>query len=147
MFEPKDDKLKLAIAIKEVVETPVLALCGTYDPQFMEELLSGGKVDMIGVGRALLADPFFPEKARTGNDDDIRPCLRCNLCVSGNYVPHIKYARRTARCTVNPVIGREREFLNGELFGLSDKPKQKVLVIGGGPGGMQAGYYGLRPRT
>ena len=137
MFEPKDDKLKLAIAIKEEVKTPVLALCGIYDPQFMEELLSVGKVDMIGVGRALLADPFFPEKSRTDNADDIRPCLRCNLCVSGNYVPHIKYARRTARCAVNPVIGREREFLNGELFGLPDKAK-KVMVIGGGPAGMQA---------
>ena len=138
MFTPRNNKVELAIAIKKVVKTPVLSLGGFNDPKYMEYLLAEGKVDMIGVGRALLADPFLPEKARTGNEDDIRPCFRCSLCISGNYIPHIKYARRTARCAVNPIIGREREFLNSELFGLSDKPKQNVMVIGGGPGGMQA---------
>lgn len=134
MFYPRGCNVYLAEAVKKAVRTPVATVGGLNDPEQMEEIIASGKADIVALARALVADPFLPEKARKGNADDITPCLRCNLCLSGSFVPYIKYATRVSRCTVNPVIGREFE----AKYTKAPSRLKKVLVVGGGPGGMQA---------
>jgi NADPH-dependent 2,4-dienoyl-CoA reductase/sulfur reductase-like enzyme len=89
---------------------------------------------MVTLGRALLADPYLPEKARKGNEGDITPCIRCNYCISQSFTPYVKYPTFITRCVVNPIIGREYDSQFIQLSG----GKKKVMVVGGGPGGMQA---------
>lgn len=134
MFYPRGCNVFLAEEVKKVVKTPVATVGGLNEPGHMEEIIASGKADIVALARALVADPFLPEKIKTGNADDITPCLRCNLCLSGSFVPYIKYATRVSRCTVNPITGREFE----AKYAKSPSKQEKVLVIGGGPGGMQA---------
>jgi NADPH-dependent 2,4-dienoyl-CoA reductase/sulfur reductase-like enzyme len=134
MFLPRGCNVYLAEAIKKVVKTPVNTVGALNNPAHMEEILESGKADMITLGRALLADPYLPEKARKGNEEDITPCIRCNYCISVNFTPYVKYAKSVNRCVVNPIIGREYE----SRFVQVSARKKKVMVVGGGPGGMQA---------
>jgi NADPH-dependent 2,4-dienoyl-CoA reductase/sulfur reductase-like enzyme len=94
----------------------------------MEKFIAEGHADCIALGRALLADPFLPRKAQAGRDEEITPCLRCGECHSG------MIKNRCIRCSVNPIIGREHEFFHP----IPVLRRKKVLVAGGGPGGMQA---------
>ena len=134
MFLTHGCNVYLAEAIKKAVKTPVTTLGGLNDPAHMEEILESGKADMVAMGRALLADPYLPDKARKGHADDITPCLRCNYCISQNFTPYVKYPTGITRCVVNPIIGREYE----SQFVRQSGGKKKVMVVGGGPGGMQA---------
>ena len=134
VFLPRGCNVYLAEAIKKAIKTPVATVGSLNDPAQIEEILEGGKADMITLGRALLADPYLPEKARKGNEDDITPCLRCNYCISQNFTPYVKYPRGIVQCVVNPIIGREYE----SRFVQASGGKKKILVVGGGPGGMQA---------
>jgi NADPH-dependent 2,4-dienoyl-CoA reductase/sulfur reductase-like enzyme len=86
------------------------------------------------MARALLADPFLPRKVMENRDDEIVKCLRCFTCMAE------RAATSTRRCTVNPLIGREME--GDEVFPAS--VKKKVLVAGGGPGGLYAAYTAAR---
>lgn len=134
MFLPRGCNVFLAEAVKKAVKTPVNTVGGLNDPAHMEEILASDKADMVTVGRALLADPYLPEKARKGQTADITPCLRCNYCISQNFTPYVKYPKGIVRCVVNPVIGRELE----HKFAQPSTSKKKVLIVGGGPAGMQA---------
>jgi len=134
MFLPRGCNVYLAEAIKKVVKTPVNTVGALNYPAQMEEILESRKADMVTLGRALLADPYLPEKARKGNEEDITPCIRCNYCISQSFTPYVKYPRGVARCVVNPIIGREYE----NRFVQTSGGKKKVMVVGGGPGGMQA---------
>ncbi|GAJ19872.1 unnamed protein product, partial [marine sediment metagenome] len=90
-----------------------------------EDILADGKADLIGMARALFTDPELPVKASRGEFDDIRKCIACNTCIDSLELGPI-------HCPVNPTLGRERE--------LEIKPaarKKKVLVIGGGPAGLE----------
>ncbi|ADK16884.1 FAD-dependent oxidoreductase [Clostridium autoethanogenum] len=118
----------LAAEIKKHVKTPVATLGGLNDPDMMEDIIASGKADIVEMGRQLMADPFFPEKALTGRKDDITKCCRCFSCF-GEYM-----TTRTTVCALNPVIGREREH---EAAFAPTIPK-KVLIAGGGPAGMSA---------
>ncbi|OAA90828.1 FAD-dependent oxidoreductase [Clostridium coskatii] len=118
----------LAAEIKKHVKTPVATLGGLNDPDMMEDIIASGKADIVEMGRQLMADPFFPEKALTGRKDDITKCCRCFSCF-GEYM-----TTRTTVCALNPVIGREREH---EAAFTPTIPK-KVLIAGGGPAGMSA---------
>lgn len=118
----------LAAEIKKHVKTPVATVGAFTDPAHMEEIIASGAADVVQLGRQSLADPDFPIKARTGRDDEINKCLRCNTCFAGNG------RHRILQCAINPEIGRE-------LLVRMTPPaenKKKVLVAGGGPGGMQA---------
>lgn len=127
-FESDMENRNLASAIKKVVSTPVCSV-GAYNfPQQMEEAITSGDCDCIALGRALVADPFLPKKVLDGKEDDIRPCLRCSDCMSS------MIAFRGMRCAVNPIIGRECDAFHP----LPVNQKQKVLIAGGGPAGMQA---------
>jgi len=101
----------------------------------MEEIIASGKADVVEMARQLLADNQLPNKVMENRDDEIVRCLRCFTCMAE------RASTFTRRCTVNPLIGRETEGF-GELP-KSPHPK-KVLVVGGGPGGLYAAYTAAR---
>ena len=128
MFSPHGVNVYLAAEIKKHVKVPVATIGALNDPAMMEDIIASGKADVVYMGRALLADPFLPEKIVSGNDDKIVKCLRCFTCMAE------RPTTQTRRCTVNPLIGREIE-------GTEVPPaarKKKVLVAGGGVAGLKA---------
>jgi len=118
--------VRFAEAVKSVVNIPVIAV-GRIDPVLGEKVLAEGKADLIAIGRGLIADPYLPQKAAEGRLEDISPCIACGRCLAGNS------ERVGVSCLVNPALGKEREY----TIEPAAKPK-KVLVIGGGPAGMEA---------
>ena len=134
MFKEHGCNVYLAAEIKKHVKIPVATLGGLNSPEQMEEIIASGKADVVYMARALLADPFLPRKVMANQDDEIVHCLRCFTCMAE------RAATSTRRCTVNPLIGREME-------GVEIQPapvKKKVLVAGGGPGGLYAAYTAAR---
>jgi 2,4-dienoyl-CoA reductase-like NADH-dependent reductase (Old Yellow Enzyme family)/NADPH-dependent 2,4-dienoyl-CoA reductase/sulfur reductase-like enzyme len=127
-FQKHGENSGLAAEIKKHVKTPVCTVGAFSEPDKMEAFLEESGVDCIAMGRALIADPFLPRKIQRGQIADITPCLRCGECQSG------MMRNRVMRCAVNPVIGREMEVFHP----IPTNEKRKVLVVGGGPGGMQA---------
>jgi NADPH-dependent 2,4-dienoyl-CoA reductase/sulfur reductase-like enzyme len=134
MFKEHGCNVYLAAEIKKHVSVPVATLGGLSDPAQMEEIIASGKADVVYMARALLADPFLPRKVMENREDEIVKCLRCFTCMAE------RAATATRRCTVNPLIGRE---LEGDE--IQPAPvKKKVLVAGGGPGGLYAAYTAAR---
>lgn len=134
MFKDHGCNVYLAAEIKKHVSIPVATIGALNDPEQMEEIIASGKADVVYMARALLADPFLPRKIMENRDDEIVKCLRCFTCMAE------RAATSTRRCTVNPLIGREIE-------GNEVRPavvKKKVLVAGGGPGGLYAAYTAAR---
>jgi 2,4-dienoyl-CoA reductase (NADPH2) len=115
-----------AARIKKRVGVPVIAV-GRIDPDEAESVIAQGKADFIAMGRKLLADPDLPNKIKTGQPEDIRPCIYCYVCVGEIFL------NRCLRCAVNPQTGHEFE-VNDQAA----SPAKEVLVIGGGPAGMEA---------
>jgi len=113
-------------AIKKAVKIPVSAV-GYLDPKAAEKVLKDGKADLICFGRRLMADPELPLKLAAGREDEIRPCLRCNVCLSDILLA------QPARCRINPFMGNEA------TLKISPAAKQKtVMIVGAGPAGMEA---------
>lgn len=134
MFKEHGCNVYLAAEIKKHVSIPVATLGGLNDPEQMEKIIASGKADVVYMARALLADPFLPRKVMENRDEDIVRCLRCFTCMAE------RAATSTRRCTVNPLIGRE---LEGDE--IQPAPvKKKVLVAGGGPGGLYAAWTAAR---
>lgn len=134
MFKNHGCNVYLAAEIKKHVSISVATIGALNDPEQMEEIIASGKADVVYMARALLADPFLPRKIIENRDDEIVKCLRCFTCMAE------RAATSTRRCTVNPLIGREIE-------GDEVRPavvKKKVLVAGGGPGGLYAAYTAAR---
>lgn len=134
MFLPHGSNVWLAEAIKKAVSIPVATVGGLNDPQMMEEIIASGKADVVEMARALLADPQLPKKVVMNQDDDIVRCLRCYTCMAE------RAQTGTRRCTVNPLIGRERN-------GMEIPPAphaRRVLVVGAGPAGLQAALTAAR---
>lgn len=121
MFAEHGVNVYLAEEIKKHVSKPVATIGALNDPEQMEEIIASGKADVVYMGRALLADPYLPQKVMSGNDDKIVKCLRCFTCMAE------RPTTQTRRCTVNPLIGREIE--GTEV--LPAAVKKKVLVVGG----------------
>ena len=134
MFKAHGCNVYLAAEIKKHVSIPVATIGGLNDPAQMEEILASGKADVVYMARALLADPFLPRKVTENREEEIVRCLRCFTCMAERAVTS------TRRCTVNPLIGREIE--GDEIRPASDR--KKVLVAGGGPGGLYAAYTAVR---
>lgn len=117
----------LAEAAKRAVKIPVITTGRINEPTLAEQILEQGKADLIGVGRAVIADPAFPRKAMEGRLGDIRKCTACLYCMDN------LLRGRPLMCAVNPRVGREKEF--------DHRPAERVkhvLVVGGGPAGMEA---------
>lgn len=119
----RDDIIK---NIKEVVNVPVAAVNCLKTPEEAEGMLEDGVADMAILGRQLICDPEWANKARTGHEDDIRPCLSCNNCI------HHSSLMQPIRCAINPLAGREAE--DNTLVPGSGN----AVVIGAGPAGIEA---------
>ena len=101
------------------------------EPQQAESIISSGVADGVSISRALIADPFLPKKAAMGHEDEIVPCLRCLNCTGSDN------ATRHFICSVNPLLAREAR--RGFCDGITPASHKKtVLIVGGGPAGMQA---------
>ncbi|MFC1798845.1 FAD-dependent oxidoreductase [Thermodesulfobacteriota bacterium] len=120
----------LAGEVKKRLKIPVAAVGRINTPGLAEEVIRDGLADFVAMGRALLADPYFAEKTVAGKEDLIRPCIGCN---EGCYKQIFRQAE--IQCSTNPTIGRDHEIECSK----TEKPR-KVLVIGGGPGGLEAAY-------
>lgn len=118
----------LAEEVKKVVNVPVIASNRINTPELADRLIAEGRVDMVTMARALIADPELPRKAQEGRADEIKPCCACN---QGCY--DRLFANLDITCTANPAAGREEEF----AIRPAAKPR-KVMVIGGGPAGLEA---------
>ena len=128
MAVPSGCNADMAAAVKAAVKIPVMVAGKINDPVLAEEILEQRKADFIDLGRALIADPRFPEKVNEKRTDDILKCLCCNVCHQA-----VVLEGSPLRCTVNPEVGRENDFRIAPTTSV-----KKVLVIGGGPGGMEA---------
>ena len=128
MFVDNGCNVHLAAEVKKHVKTPVATLGGLCNVDMMEEIIASGKADIVEIARQTLADPELPNKAFSGRKDDIITCCRCFTCFY-NYL-----SNRTYSCAFNPIVGNEFE----EKFGKKPTTPKKVVVIGGGPGGMEA---------
>ena len=118
--------LHLARAIKSVARIPVIAVGRIKNPVMADQIIKERQADLVSMGRALLADPFLPRKAKEGRLEEITPCISCNRCIQ-------TLRKGAVRCAVNPEAGNEERF----KISKTDNPK-KVWVVGGGPGGLKA---------
>ncbi len=118
----------LSKEIKKEVNIPVMVSNRINDPVLAEELLQDGVADLIGLGRTLIADPEFPQKAMAERLHEIRPCIACNQGCFDSVLTGMPVT-----CLVNPAAGREASF-DVE----PPKKTKKVMVIGSGPGGLEA---------
>lgn len=126
--QPRGCTVDVAAMTKQVVHIPVIAVGKLGYPELAESVLHEGKADFISLARALLADPEWPNKVKEGRTEDIIPCLGCNIgCVA-----RVRKSQ-VISCAVNAATGFERQ------LALAPAEKRKsVLVIGGGPAGMEA---------
>jgi 2,4-dienoyl-CoA reductase-like NADH-dependent reductase (Old Yellow Enzyme family) len=118
-----------AARLKRVVDRPVLVAGRINQPQLAAQVIDSGKADMIGMARALIADPEFVVKMSAGRADDIRACIGCNQACVGHRLAHFPVS-----CIQNPLSGREHSL--GEARPAAES--KNILVIGAGPAGMKA---------
>lgn len=116
-----------AAAVKQVVDVPVIAVGRVHDPARAERILADGRADFIAMGRPLLADPDLPNKLRAGRAHRVRRCISCENCIDA------MEQRFSVDCAINPRTGRERE-----LAAPPAARAKRVLVVGGGPAGLEA---------
>ena len=130
MFLPHMPNVKYAAAVKAAVtKCPVVTVGSITSAAEAEEIITSGKADAVAMVRSLIADPYLPSRARAGKEADIRPCLRCLDCLTG------MQTKTRFACAVNPRTGHEFR------LDAQEKPAERqlrVLVVGGGPGGMMA---------
>ena len=131
-FSPEGVQEEYFRNVKNLTTKPVVGVGRYTSPDRMASLVRKGLLDLIGCARPSIADPFLPSKVEQNRLEDIRECIGCNICVSGDFT------MSPIRCTQNPSMGEEwRRGWHPERIRTreSDKP---VLVIGGGPAGMEA---------
>lgn len=114
--------------IKDVVDVPVVAVNCLKTPEEAEAMLDAGVADMAMLGRQLICDPEWANKAKAGRAEDIRPCISCNNCI------HQSSLMAPVRCSLNPLAGRECDD-NALTPG-----EGNALVIGAGPAGIEAAF-------
>lgn len=128
VYMPKACNLKDVSAVKAAVGIPVVCAGRFDDPELADEAIAAGKIDIMGMGRPLLADPELGKKFYEGRLEDVRPCIACHQGCLGRI-----FQGKDISCAVNPACGREKSYAL-----TSAETKKKVLVIGGGLGGMEA---------
>lgn len=137
LFHPQGLWLETAQRIRAAVSVPVLAAGRIVDPQVAERALASGCADMVGMTRALIADPELVNKVRDGAADRIRPCVGCVQMCLGELE-----RGRNVKCLYNPVTGHEGTRAGLER-GRASRP-QRVVVVGGGPAGLETARVAAR---
>lgn len=132
MYYPEGWTMYASEAVKKEVRVPVMNTHVLRDPDHCEQLLAEGKTDMVGLSRQLLADPYWPLKAKYGRRDDIRKCISC---LEGCW-QEAHMAKHDLRCAINPGCGNE-------AFARMKKTEHPVSIgiVGGGPAGMEAARH------
>jgi 2,4-dienoyl-CoA reductase-like NADH-dependent reductase (Old Yellow Enzyme family)/thioredoxin reductase len=133
MFMKKACLASSSEKIRSSLKIPVMAVGRINDPETAESVIASGQADLVCMGRGLLADPDMPNKAKTGKYDDIRYCIACNTCMESIF------RKGKIECLVNPFLGREQELVCRP----ADR-RRKVMVIGGGPGGLNAAWLAAK---
>ena len=118
--------------VKQLTSKPVVGVGRFTSPDAMVSQIQRGVLDFIGAARPSIADPFLPRKIEEGRPEDIRECIGCNICVSGDWT------HSPIRCTQNPTMAEEwRRGWHPETMN-SKGASSRVLVVGGGPAGLEA---------
>jgi len=133
-LEPAPFK-SVARRIKDEIDVPVIHGTRVHTPALADEMIAAGDADMAGMCRALIADPFLPKKARTGQAHDITPCIGCEQACFGRL-----YRGRHISCIGNPVTGRELAYAQLQPV---QTPKH-IVIVGGGPSGIEAAVVSSR---
>ena len=129
MSVPRGCYVAYSEAFKRRLTVPIMTVGRINTPALAEEILAWGRADLICLSRALLADPHFPAKARSGRVDHIVPCIACNECIA------TVHRHKGIACTMNPMVSRELEFRRLLATRVTVK---RVAVVGGGVAGMAA---------
>ena len=117
--------------VKDMVKKPVVCVGRYTSPDTMLSLITRGVADFVGCARPSIADPFIPQKIDEGRLDDIRECIGCNICVTGQHM------KTPMRCTQNPTVGEEwRRDWHPETIAAKGS-EDSVLVVGAGPAGLE----------
>jgi dimethylamine/trimethylamine dehydrogenase len=131
-YAPQGYQEEFTRFVKQVTEKPVLGVGRFTSPDLMVGQIKRGVLDMIGSARASIADPYLPNKIREGRIEDIRECIGCNVCVS------VELSGVHVRCTQNPTMSEEwRRGWHPEHVPAASKA-ETVLIVGGGPAGLEA---------
>lgn len=133
MFMKQACLVESAEKIRKALRVPIMAVGRINDPVLADDIITKGKADLICMGRGLLADPEMPKKAKEGRLEDIRTCIACNTCMESIF------RRGRIECLVNPTLGREKE-----MTIVPAERTRKVMVIGGGPGGLNVAWVAAR---
>jgi 2,4-dienoyl-CoA reductase-like NADH-dependent reductase (Old Yellow Enzyme family)/thioredoxin reductase len=132
MYYPEGWTVYASQAIKKAVKIPVIISHSLRTPAYCDKIIGEGSTDMVGLSRQLLADPYWPVKAKYGKDDEIRKCISCLTgCWQESHM-----AKRQVACAINPTLGNES-------FAKMKKADKicKIAVVGGGPAGMEAARH------
>jgi dimethylamine/trimethylamine dehydrogenase len=130
-FDKEGFQNKYIRFVKSLTSKPVVGVGRYTSPESMVAAVRGGIIDLVGAARPSISDPFLPQKIKEGRVEDIRECIGCNICVSGDrlYVP--------IRCTQNPTMGEEwRRGWHPETIAPKTADKE-IMVIGAGPAGLE----------
>ena len=131
-FKEEAAQAQLVQGIREITDKPIVGVGRFTSPDVMAKMVKSGTLDFIGCARPSIADPFLPKKIEEGRVEDIRECIGCNMCITGDMTMSM------SRCTQNPTFMEEwRKGWHPEKM----NPKgdsQNVLVIGAGPAGLEA---------
>ena len=119
----------MAAEVRKVVKIPVIAVGRLDVPELAEKVIAEGKADLVAIGRGFLSDPHWARKVEEGRQKHIRPCVGCHDGCMGRLV-----VGKPTSCAVNPASGREKDYALSPA-----NPSKKVMVIGGGVAGMEAG--------
>ena len=130
MYIKRGCYVRLAESIKKTVNVPVIAVGRINNIKLANSIVESGRADLVAMGRAFLADPDFARKAQEGKLEEIRECIGCNQGCRGR--DKTKYL--IVGCVINPRVGKEKD----ETEIIPVKMPKKILVVGGGPGGMEA---------
>lgn len=127
VYEPDALQLEMGAAVKAAVNIPVIGHGKLHKVELVEQVLADEKLDFVAMGHQMRADPYYVEKVRSGKAYDIVPCIGCNECLWESHLG------KNGTCALNPQCERE-----GDYPVLPAAEPKKLLVIGGGPGGMEA---------
>lgn len=126
---PQGNRIELAEKMKKAVDIPVFAVGVLREPEYCDKAIADGKTDFVCIGRGLIADPYWPAKAKAGKANEIRKCISC---LDGCYGALGRF--QSVHCAINPTVGYEAECARLQ----PSSKKKKVVIVGGGVAGMQA---------